>query len=1127
MPYFDPSTGRVVPGNTSPGQGWIPLQEDEDGQFYVVEGNNWRPIREFGADNRTIRLQLRDWNNTLNNFLGEMGLGYRDAVGDARDLGQRVREMAMQGQSFDQLRAYVNQVRSGQTANPAGSQAYSTAPHNAGTPTPNIGGLPAPPPLAGAEYGMPGSDSRIGEAQGAVDVPPPPISPIIEQRNQEGSIGDAPIAPRMPRIMGSGEDLPAPPPMGRPSLADWRNMTIPQLKATFTPQELAQLDREALEQFSNEDLLQIASSTNSPSEFLLGFREERLQQFPQDVIAPLRGNLPSGTVESSAVTTPTTIGGVTYTPRTRAGGSGASSITGPDVGAANNGVVKTDVINPTYPGGPDGPAPRDVFPDGDAANLPPGSRYDPTQKKVITPPPLTTTATTNTPSTPAPPPLRGNYGIPTVSGLYGGGGAGRGALDNFMAFLPRELGDAVTGGYRTLPAPPPLTGAMEPMVEPRRRLSDAPNPYPYAGGFTETDVPGRDTTGLRKNDHTGRDYAFPANTPVPVAKPGRVIYAGNAGDFGKTVVVAHEDGTQTQYSHLSDAGVKVGETVGKGQPVGVSGATGVGTDEHLHFEENPIGSGIGYNSTTGKSAYPITPTGLPNTGTGGMSGSVPPGANPAMPNTTDPNETPPPGWAVSMRPDGPYWVNINQKDGTYTFNPRTNKLELPTGGWVDHDIRPKQTVPQLTTIDLGNGKIDKGYWADGKWHSIGESRAGMTPEEIARLDISRGNLAVSQGQLALQIKDAEEKLALAKSKQDWEQVSYWQDRADKLEQQRINQEVAIAGLTGQYGGNPTLDASKWEYSKQKDVRDFENAEAWRRENANEEKRRFDVGASGYIEGAPTLEREKLISDAERANLKTLADLGNTAAQIRLREIDQLETALQNERRFGLEQGALTGFYDGKNTLDRDRFGLQAEVQRGQLGLDRDRFGLETRKTEWEMAKDPFSATVKARMLRGELPAPPPMTTDSTGRYEVIGEPVHRIMSAPPPMAGEPVHRIMPMPPTMSGKPGAITQLKPPPLAGARTMQPPPISEYEGMAPGLRAAFEGKPIAAPKTPLPPLSGQDRARLLPSEKRILDAEHLSRGINPDDADEIARRLTDTAQPAMTRRTVRREPVAASAY
>jgi murein DD-endopeptidase MepM/ murein hydrolase activator NlpD len=43
-------------------------------------------------------------------------------------------------------------------------------------------------------------------------------------------------------------------------------------------------------------------------------------------------------------------------------------------------------------------------------------------------------------------------------------------------------------------------------------------------------------------------------------------------------------GSQTLYAHLSSIDVKPGDRVGKGQPIGRTGATGLATGDHLHYE---------------------------------------------------------------------------------------------------------------------------------------------------------------------------------------------------------------------------------------------------------------------------------------------------------------------------------------------------------------------------------------------------------------------------------------------------------------------------------------------------------------------------------------------------------------
>ncbi|NHI05241.1 peptidase [Streptomyces sp. KO7888] len=103
-----------------------------------------------------------------------------------------------------------------------------------------------------------------------------------------------------------------------------------------------------------------------------------------------------------------------------------------------------------------------------------------------------------------------------------------------------------------------------------------------------------------KGYHTGVDFPVPTGTSVKSVTAGRVVSAGWGGSYGYQVVVRHGDGRYSQYAHLSAISVKAGQSVGVGQRLGRSGATGNVTGPHLHFE---VRTGPGFGSDVDPLAY--------------------------------------------------------------------------------------------------------------------------------------------------------------------------------------------------------------------------------------------------------------------------------------------------------------------------------------------------------------------------------------------------------------------------------------------------------------------------------------------------------------------------------------------
>lgn len=99
--------------------------------------------------------------------------------------------------------------------------------------------------------------------------------------------------------------------------------------------------------------------------------------------------------------------------------------------------------------------------------------------------------------------------------------------------------------------------------------------------------------------HKGIDIARTdrsTSPPIFAADDGTVETAGfNNGGYGNLVIINHGNGLKTLYAHMSSINVRSGQTVSRGQQIGVMGETGDSQGIHLHFEvhlngalQNPV-----------------------------------------------------------------------------------------------------------------------------------------------------------------------------------------------------------------------------------------------------------------------------------------------------------------------------------------------------------------------------------------------------------------------------------------------------------------------------------------------------------------------------------------------------------
>ena len=86
--------------------------------------------------------------------------------------------------------------------------------------------------------------------------------------------------------------------------------------------------------------------------------------------------------------------------------------------------------------------------------------------------------------------------------------------------------------------------------------------------------------------HKGIDLQAKPAVPVYSAAPGRVLEVSQQSGFGYQVLIGHGNGVFTRYAHLAyfAEGLKAGQKIGFGQPLGLMGRTGNATAIHVHYE---------------------------------------------------------------------------------------------------------------------------------------------------------------------------------------------------------------------------------------------------------------------------------------------------------------------------------------------------------------------------------------------------------------------------------------------------------------------------------------------------------------------------------------------------------------
>ena len=117
---------------------------------------------------------------------------------------------------------------------------------------------------------------------------------------------------------------------------------------------------------------------------------------------------------------------------------------------------------------------------------------------------------------------------------------------------------------------------VEPTAPPA--LGDAPLAWPVDGVVLRAFASGQ-------RAYYGLLIAAPAGSAVRAAGAGKVAFVGDQHTaLGLLVIVQHDDGLVSVYGHLERAEVATGQSVVRGQAIGVIGTSGGAESPRLHYQ---------------------------------------------------------------------------------------------------------------------------------------------------------------------------------------------------------------------------------------------------------------------------------------------------------------------------------------------------------------------------------------------------------------------------------------------------------------------------------------------------------------------------------------------------------------
>jgi len=167
--------------------------------------------------------------------------------------------------------------------------------------------------------------------------------------------------------------------------------------------------------------------------------------------------------------------------------------------------------------------------------------------------------------------------LKSLANKYGGDANEIAQFNGLDPAVPLQIGSTIIIPGGEIVAPPPRARFPSTPREPYGSVQTGYYSNPLPGGVITQGIHG----------WNGVDIGAARGAPIYAAAKGTVIIVRNNGawngGYGNYVVITHDNGSQTLYSHMKNAIVSPGP-VFNGQIIGYVGVTGRASGPHLHFE---------------------------------------------------------------------------------------------------------------------------------------------------------------------------------------------------------------------------------------------------------------------------------------------------------------------------------------------------------------------------------------------------------------------------------------------------------------------------------------------------------------------------------------------------------------